>query len=77
MKKLLPAIIALSFLATACGASHQETATEQEAAETQVDEKVDQIMDQLEESGTEATDSTMTEGEDHGHEGESHEGHGH
>jgi hypothetical protein len=73
MKKLLPAIIALSFLATACGASNEEKVTEQEAAETQVD----QIIDQLEESGPEAIDSNVIEGEDHGHEAESHEAESH
>lgn len=70
----IPAIVALSLMTTACGASGEEKQAQQEEAEAKVDEKVDDIMNQLEQSGSEATetaDSMATEaaaeGDGHAH----------
>lgn len=78
MKKLLPSLFVLALMASACGASEEQKVEEQKANEEQVDQKVDEIMNQLEESAAEMeeviTDSNAMEAE--GME-ESHEGHDH
>ncbi|MEZ4721438.1 MAG: hypothetical protein R2813_06120 [Flavobacteriales bacterium] len=79
MKKLLPAVVALAMITAACGASGEEKQAQQEEAEAQVDEKVNEIMDQLDESGNaegamETDSASMDAGmEEHSHEGEGHD----
>ena len=50
MKKLFPSLFVLAILVSACGASEEQKAEDQQANEEQVDQKVDEIMNQLEES---------------------------
>lgn len=71
MKKLLPAIVALALLAAACGPDQQQKEDIQKNAEEEVDEKVNEIMEQLDasaaEAATDTTDSVQAEAEAHTH----------
>jgi hypothetical protein len=58
MKNLLPILALLAVLISACGPSSEEKAAAQEENEAMVNDKVNEIMQDLEQSASESNDST-------------------